>query len=289
MDADSAFDAITEKIDSDLKGNASVESNTQESQDSKLEDNTSGLTAQQVVELEKVGKFKWEGKEWTPEELKKAALRLDDYTKKTQTLAEERKSLDSERKYYENLYADLASVRSNPELAREFVKVYPEKFHSYLKSVLTNTQERTDSQTPVNHQQVTPDVELLSRVNKLESHFTKQEVEKAKLEIKSTVDELAKKYTNVGQDFKDMVYAQAFEFYEKNKTINPEAWDSIFKNLDTRLEKAFQARYADLVKKQTTANSKAKDVEPGGGTVGRAPKKFKSLDEVEKQMLSDLQ
>jgi hypothetical protein len=79
-------------------------------------------TPQTVAELDKLEKFKFEGQEYTPQELKNAILRQSDYTRKTQEFSQE-------RRFYDNLQADLRSVRSNPALAAEFRRTYPEKFH----------------------------------------------------------------------------------------------------------------------------------------------------------------
>ena len=43
-----------------------------------------------------------------------------------------------------------------------------------------------------------------------------------------------------------------------------------------------------MVKKQVTANNKAKDVDAGGGTPGRAPFKANRIEDIREKMISDL-
>src|SRR3954464_16064772 len=83
----------------------------------------------EMVDLESLEKFRYAGREMTPKELQQAVMLQSDYTRKTQQLAEE-------RKYYDNLSADLSAVAQNPQLAAKFKEVYPEKFHDYLAYVL---------------------------------------------------------------------------------------------------------------------------------------------------------
>jgi hypothetical protein len=91
---------------------------------------------QEMIELESLDKFKFRGKEWTPEEIDKAMLLQADYTRKTQAIS-------AESKFIDNLDADLRAVRSNPDLTSEFKKLYPEKYHKFL-DVVMDSRSRVD-------------------------------------------------------------------------------------------------------------------------------------------------
>ena len=52
-------------------------------------------------------------------------------------------------------------------------------------------------------------------------------------------------------------------------------------------EAFFNKRQSEMIKKQNTANSKAKDVAQGGGTSGAAPRKFKTFSEASEAALRD--
>ena len=232
-------------------------------------------------ELEKLSKFKYQGQELTPKDLEAMILRQKDYTQKTQALSKDRESFQSEQKFYENLYYDLSNVKNNPQLANEFLKVYPEKFHTYLKQVLGQDEQKQQAQ------EQTPkfDVELNSRLQKLESFYYEQEVAKNTQEINSTVDKLTQKYPDA---LPELAISRVYEAYNRGEKITPEAWENAFKTADAEMKDLIKTKYGDLVKKQTQVNNKSRDVDSGGGTIGRAPQKFKSLADVTNHAIKDL-
>lgn len=241
-----------------------------------------------VHELEKLQKFKMDGKEWTLQELKSAILRQQDYTKKTQSLAKEREAFQENQKYYENLAWDLMKVRQNPSLAQEFVRIYPQSFHKYLQEAMANNQGNQGAAQPTSNQGVQgQDIQLLSRLDKLEKFYHAQEVKANEAQIDQVMNDLSKKYPDAS-NFKEMVLGRAFEAHEQGVELTPEAWEDIFKQVDGEVGSLLKSKYGNLVKQQTEANKKASDVGSGGGTPGAAPKKFKKFDEITKHALSQL-
>jgi hypothetical protein len=228
--------------------------------------------AEQIMELEKHfgdKKFRFNGQEMTVKELRAAYMRQQDYTTKTQTLAEE-------RKYYENLYWDLQKVKENPQLVQEFIKTYPEKFHNYLDSVLKNTQ----GQQTVDSRAQSPqyDVQTLSRLERLEKSYHAQELEKNELAIQQVMTSMAKKYPDAHDRF---VLPVAYELAEKKgEQLTEQEWEDIYKAADQEMKSIIKGKISENQKKQSEANRKAQDVSSGGGTVGQAPKKFKTIQEV---------
>lgn len=243
-----------------------------------------GASEPTVYELEKLSKFKYQGQEWTPKDLEAAILRQKDYTQKTQSLSKERESFQQEQKFYENLYYDLNHVKNNPQLAQAFIQTYPEKFHNYLKQVLggENPQAVMNSQQPAKPQY---DVELMSRMQKLENFYQEQEIAKNTQEINATVDKLSKKYPDA---LSEMAIARVYEASNRGEEVTPELWENSFKSVDQMMKDHVKAKYGELVKKQTEANVKSRDVDSGGGTVGRAPQKFKNLSEVTNHAVKEL-
>ena len=236
-----------------------------------------------VYELEKLSKFKFQGQELTPKDLEAAILRQKDYTQKTQALSKERESFKSEQKYYENLYYDLQNVKNNPQLANEFIKIYPEKFHTYLKQILNG---ESNSQAPTQNQSSGKyDVDLMSRLQKLENYYQDQEVSKHTQEINSTIAKYEKQYPDA---IKELVIGRVWEAANQGAEVNENLWANTFKSVDAQMKDMVKAKYGDLIKQQTEANKKARDVESGGGTVGRAPQKFKSLKDVTENAINDL-
>ena len=275
------------------------ESNEQASQETSTQTSPEAITAKEVFntdwtkdlnqgakdeptiyDLEKLSKFKYQGQELTPKDLEAMILRQKDYTQKTQALSKERESFQSEQKFYENLYYDLNNVKNNPQLANEFIKIYPEKFHEYLKQVLGQT-----DQTQKQEQRPVYDVETNSRLQKLESFYYEQEVAKNTQEINSTVDRLTQKYPDA---LPELAISRIYEAYNRGEKITQDAWENAFKTADLEMKDLIKTKYGDLVKKQTQVNNKSRDVESGGGTLGRAPQKFKSLSDVTNFAVKDL-
>lgn len=238
--------------------------------------------AQALADLDKMERFKFEGQEWSREDFRKAYLRQQDYSKKTAALAKDRETFASDQKYYENLYSDLDIVRNNPHLASEFIKLYPQKFHSYLKNVLSETRQTSNEQQAQKPQY---DVETQSRVQKLESFVHEQEVAKNTQMINNFTETFSKKYPDA---FAELAIANVYEAYNQGEPITEELFEKSFKEVNDVVQSRFKAKYSDLVKKQTTANKKGQDVESGGGTPGQAPQKFKSIDDVTKFAISSL-
>jgi len=242
-----------------------------------------------LAELEKMDKFRFDGQEWTAKDLKNAILRQQDYTRKTQDLSEARKTFENERKFYENLHADLNIVKQNPHLAQEFLKIYPQKFHGALKQIMGDQAQLQSQQVP--KQESKFDVDVMSRLTNLEKFYHEQEVAKNEAQINSTVDTLSKKYPDaipemaIGRVFE--AYAQALKT-DPNAKLTPEMWEDTFKSVDKFMKDRISTMYRTKQQEQLKANKRASDVSSGGGTVGRAPQKFSRLKDVTEYAVKDL-
>lgn len=236
-------------------------------------------TAQAIAELDKMDKFKLDGQEWTLKDLKAAIMRQKDYTQKTQSLSEDRKTFDGSKKYYENLAWDLIKVRENPSLASAFISTYPKEFHKYVEQFLGANQNQPQPTQQNVQQQPRPDVQLLSRLDTLEKFYNEQQVSKSEAEIQATMEKLSKQYPDAA-NFKEMVLGRAFEAHSAGTQLTPETWESIFKQVNDEVGTTIKAKYGELVKKQTEANNKARGDASGGGSPGRAPVKIKKFDDI---------
>lgn len=242
-----------------------------------------------IAELEKMEKFKFDGQEWTPKDLKGAILRQKDYTQKTQTLSEDRKSFEKEQKFYENLAWDLQKLRDNPQLVQEFISIYPEKFHKFAEEALRESTAQIPDKTEKQVNQPQVPVQLLSRVDRLEKFFTEQETKKNELEISQTMTELAQKYPGTDTErSKRIVLMEAHGRHSAGQKLTPDVWEDIYKKVHEEREAELKAEYGDRVRKQTQANSKARDVGAGGGTAGTAPPKFKKIEDIKHFAINDL-
>lgn len=258
---------------------------------------------QEILDLEKLakGKFKFDGQEMTLDDLKRDRLRYQDYTKKTQALAEERKFID-------NLDADLSAVRKDPNLIAKFKQIYPEKFHRYLAFVQAGAQspgsqgQESQGQT----QNLPPEVlEKLKKLDELESKVSGFEAESIEGQ-KQTLDNI---FSTLETDFKkkypraDMIhvygavsdYLEANGLKSKDLIQNKTATSKMFEQFTKASHEARQKEFEEWKKAEVEVirenNSKASDIGRGGGTPSGAPKKYgrKMFDEVADEMVSDFQ
>jgi len=239
-----------------------------------------------TLDLSKAEKIMFEGQEMTYEDLKKAYMRHQDYTKKTQALAEERKSVESmaqEKKFFDNLHVDLKSVKQNPTLADEFKKVYPQKFHAYLDAIL-------DGQPQSVAKQELPQ-EVLNKLKEHDEFLSSLREEKTKAEqtqIMGQLETWEQKFTKKYPNAEIASVYHAMEQYtakmrEENadfgfKDLNERVVDGIYKSVNDHFEKRFTDWQNNKLKTIRDANSKASDIPPGGGIPGEAPKRMKLKD-----------
>lgn len=240
-----------------------------------------------LTELEKLERFKFEGQEFTPKDIREAMMRQSDYTKKTQEVAENRKAFEEEKKFYDNLSADLGHVRSNPALAEQFKRIYPEKFHSYL-DVLGVGGQQTDAPTASQGEQkaqsefqLPPEIqEKLSKVDSLEqwrnSHEAKQyqqEVDSKEKQLEAWETEFSSKYPRADQSQVYGVLQSALDKGEiKSEQVTKDLMDKLYRQSHEAIEKRFESWQKEVVEKQKASHEQGRDIGKGGGTPDSAPK-----------------
>jgi hypothetical protein len=220
-----------------------------------------------VVDLDSLDKFKYAGRELTPKELQSMVMMQSDYTRKTQALSEE-------RKYYDNLSYDLAAVKANPALMDRFKQIYPEKFHSYLGYV-TPSQAAQAAQAQEN-KYASIDPEVMQRFQRLEADMNAREMKAINAELDNKFKTLSEKYPFSDEE---AAIARAQALLDRGEKLDDKKWDAIWKSVHDRNETLFKKQYSQQVSKQQSANAKGRDVAPGGGIPGTAPKQPRTLKE----------
>jgi hypothetical protein len=243
----------------------------------------------EVIDIDALPKVRWNGKEYTPEELNRMVLMQSDYTRKTQKLAEEKKFMD-------NLQYDLDNVRNTPELAEQFKKVYPEKYHAFLNIVLNNAAKTGPEVDESEDFSGTAAETLKKQINalqkKLDSYdqkFHEEKVEATNAQLDAIFTELGQKYDLADED---AIVNRAQRLLEENRD-NPEfqmtkgAWERLFRADHEARDKRFSERQKRLIETQAKQGSRAVDGGPGGVAPGRAQKRM-TLDEATEAMIQDL-
>lgn len=238
--------------------------------------------APNLIDLDQVEKFKYRGEEWDRTRLEKSMLMQSDYTRKSQQLAETRKQFTEEKRFYDNLAVDIASVLKNPSLVEQFKSIYPEKFHSYLnhyQDLLEKKQEQPGGET-----KSVADPRLLNRLEQVENRFREQEVAAAEAQLDGIFDKFKGKYPYADEasvTTKAMALMDQLKSHGEKETLSDKQWDALFKSEHERIKTRAESSYKEEVKKQLQSNRTAKDTAPGGGTPGQAPVKrtFKQATE----------
>lgn len=240
-----------------------------------------------IAELEKMERFRFDGQEWTPKDLKNSILRHHDYTRKTQELAESRKGVETEQLYRDNFKLDFDKVLQNPELLDVFKQYYPAHWVAVAERLLSYSKPAEQAQTQMTNQpqgsQVDPG--LMKKIEYIEKTFQQREVEALEKSLDSEFNKLTSKYPKANQE---LALARAQLLSDRKVDILKDGnLEKIFKELhdqDATREKQWRD---SLLKEQKTANAKGRDIGKGGGTPGKAPEKL-SFKEARAQMFKDL-
>lgn len=243
-------------------------------QDSTVAPETQTTDQPEIPELDSLEKVRLGGTEWSLKDLQSSIMRQADYTRKTQELAEQRKTFEEESRFYSALPTDLKALRESnyrADLVEQFKKVYPEKFHAYLGDL---PQQPNDK--PTLPQDVLDDLKEWREI--------KQEklIEANLAEIDANLEKFSPKFPYADHE---VVLSRAQMLLDKKQQENPKArldandWENLFKVTNDAFEKRYKEFQSKQFNKQTTANQKGRDVGPGGGIPGQAPPKFKTVKE----------
>lgn len=226
--------------------------------------------AEAILNLDGASKFKFGGKEWTPEQLQKSMMLHSDYTKKTQAVAQT-------AKYYDNLDADLDFIRTSPnkqEAVQMFMQTYPKAFHKYLSMSGAQIQQEAENRQMQGQSQAQLPPELMRDLQMVKNYVTQTETKAIEAQLDNTFAALAKKYPDGDED---VVLARASALLDAKREEDPgfqlttAHWDKLWKASHEKFLQKNQARQKTVVQNQRNANSMAKGPASGGGVPGQAP------------------
>lgn len=255
----------------------------------KIDKNPNAL--QQLVDLDKVEKFRWNGREYTRDALKKEIMLHKDYTQKTQKLSEEKKFIEERKKYDENLYHDLEKVKANPALVEEFKKIYPEFYHKLVDFLQTGETIKKDNPAAIDETKVEQKDLQDPRVDEVYNWVTEQKLKTAEVEVNALFDKMSTKYPEaserevIGQvQHLLALHRQSPRDYKKpdDKTI-----EDLFKTSQEDFVKRADARHSKRFNDQKAANAKGSGPGAGGGVPGAAPKVARNIKEATALALQD--
>src|SRR6478736_2497383 len=233
-----------------------------EAQNNNLDKQPQGTSQQQLeaalADLSKFEKVKLpDGTEMTRDELTRAIMRQQDYTKKTQELAREREQYEQLKtqteqqaeqfKYESNYRADLNKVLANPSLLNEF------------EQELTSLKEERQREN------------LMFVDSRLQSLETTLLTKYPKADMTTVYANLDIEANKAGIDINKI---------KANPQVLDQMMDKLAKDSHDRFLKSYEDYAKEQSKKQIQANNKGSDIGRGGGTPG-APKASPKLKDVD--------
>lgn len=246
-----------------------------------------------LTDLDKLERFRFEGREWKREDLRRAYLRQQDYTRKTQELAET-------RKYTDNFAIDLREVINNRARLEDFRRIYPREFVERAEEILGHLPEQKPAQGTSQQQGQDPVRSELEGIKRDLGQWKqeKQQAEVASIQswLDNKFDAFTKKYSNVsrfGEGDKNPVLkainSDLTILAEKGTKITEQVIEHYFKGYDDTLKASWNAMRKSEITQQQRAGKEARDVGPGGGAPGAAPKGPKTFKEATALMIADLE
>ena len=250
--------------------------------ESPVEQPSQKTAAPSIPDLDSMEKFKYGGREMTAKELRSEMMMQSDYTRKTQAIAEE-------RKFYDNLSADLAAVKANPALIEKFKSIYPEKFHSYLGYVTPAQQAQAQAQQQSTQQQYAQiDPQVMQRFQRMEADMNERQVAAINAELDAKFKGLSEKFPFADEE---AAIARAQALQERGEKLTDKVWEGIWKSVHDKNESKWKQMQSASAKKQQSANAKGKEASGGGGIPANAPRQPKTIKEASKyalEAMSDL-
>lgn len=283
VDLPDNFDTPT-GADSAPSGTEAPEGSSPESSSSKAPgtgDGAGGKPAE-LTDIDKLERFRFEGREWTAKELRDARLRQDDYTRKTQEIAET-------RKYVDNFGADLDRVIANRKLLAQMERVYPKEFVERAKAILAKIPEgQSQPQESTQPKQADPELEeAKAEIKQWREERRTAEIEQIQTWLDTTHETLSKKYPLAE---KEIVEARAEAAARLHKTvIDEKTLEKLYKQNHGEISSRFEAHYKGKVTKQLEAGKEARDMGAGGGTPSGAPQSPRTIKEATRAALADIE
>jgi len=250
-----------------------------------------------AFDLSTVERVKLGERELTREELEKSFMLHSDYTRKTQ-------SLSQEKRYIDNLEKDLERVAANPKLINEFKRIYPEKYHNYLRFISNgqtngnqaqNGQGATNKSVNGNNGQANGKPEVPEYVSTLEKRLMAIEAKEEAQELKHREAELETVFTKftgkyplaVPNGEESFVLSAAQKVLQANGQLNEHVWEKIFKAAHKHHETAYTNYHKQRIELAKKTNARGKDMASGGGTLGASPNRPKTIKDATKAFLED--
>lgn len=273
-------------------GGSTDKAPTVESQETATPQTTDSLDKPQtpeMVELDKLERFRFQGRDMTPKELRDQIMMRDAFTRNSQQVAEA-------RKYADNFAADLAVVIENPERLEEMRRLYPPDYIKAAERALAREKQRSEGHSEQAEyalpEEVTRRLEKLDELTQWKATVDErvQQANEARSdqELESWFTNCAKKFESADMDVVNVkALALAEQLEAQGKKFSEKDLEKLFKADHDFREKKFEERYSQRFKTQKAAATKATDMGAGGGVPSTPALKPRTMKEATAQALAD--
>lgn len=235
----------------------------------------------QVTELDGLSEWKWQGKKFTNDDFHKILTEHETYSKTS-------KEFETEKRFYDNLEADLLLVLEKPQLAQSFKSTYPQKFHSYLDMVLKDAGQAKAQTDPAQNTSNLPKEfmtefeQMKERLSWHEKRAYEAEVQANTAKLDAMLPPLFKKFEMANEE---QVYAKAEALLNANQKLTEKTWERLIRESHEQMQKKFDRFQSAKIKEQTEKGQRGADGGPGGAAPGQAPKR-KSWEDATQEMIA---
>lgn len=237
----------------------------------------------EIPDLDKLERFRFGGREMTRKEFENERMMRQDYTRKTQELSES-------RKYATNFHIDLGHVVANPQLLDKFKEIYPQEFVDIAEKILSQRAPQAGSQpaqaTEASKQPLPMEVqEALRDVKAWKAEVQEQKVQATLEQINSMHERMEQKYPFADPDVVDTRVQIAIEKgLEVTKDNLSKVIENAYKQHHDAIKSRLDSQQKSKVEEQVNAGKAARDVGTGGSPSGGAPKKYKKMSDLSKDV-----
>jgi len=239
-----------------------------------------------LTDLEKLERFRFNGRELTPKELKSQLMAHKDYTQKTMELKEARKFAD-------NFHHDLRTLLSQPNRLADFKKIYPAEYVQAAEEILqmrgqsTGQVPQQENQQQSNQDNLPPQMkQALEKIERWDSEIKEANTAAITQMLDTLHGSLAQKYPFADSDVVDLRVNAAIEKGLKvDKDSLPKILEKAYQQHDEAMKAKWAAQQKSKVEEQVKAGRKAQDTGRGGSMPGQPPRKYSKFAEIREEAL----
>lgn len=235
--------------------------------------------AQQLVDLDGMSSFKFQGETYTPDQ-------FAEFFQNSQKYGEASQYQQDHEKFLANVDVDIEKVLRDPSLQSSFESTYPKSFHKLLHRELSRTGQETGAQNVNQQPQQLPKelIDRLSKVDMMEQRLYQQDVQAASSKIDALLPPLLAKYEMADED---KVLIEAEKLLNRGQKVTDATWERLVREDHEKTQKRADKVYGAKLKAQIEKGKQGQDTGAGGITTGQAPPR-RTMEQAREAMIAHM-